>query len=130
MPSEHENKTGKIGWIDLTVPNAEAIGDFYRNVAGWSIEPVAMGAYDDYNMIAADGQPAAGICHKSGPNENLPSHWLIYINVEDLDRSIAECLKLSGKILAGPTSMGNYGRFCVIEDPAGAVAALFEPAEK
>jgi hypothetical protein len=23
--------------------------------------------------------------------------------------------------------MGNMGRFCVIEDPAGAVCALFEP---
>jgi hypothetical protein len=25
--------------------------------------------------------------------------------------------------------MGGYGRYCVIRDPAGAVAALFTPAD-
>jgi hypothetical protein len=26
--------------------------------------------------------------------------------------------------------MGTNGRFCVIEDPAGAICALFEPAKR
>jgi len=29
------SEQGKIGWIDLTVPDAEAIRDFYQHVAGW-----------------------------------------------------------------------------------------------
>ena len=45
-----------------------------------------------------------------------------------IDKSIEECKANSGKIIAGPKNMGNYGRYCVIEDPAGAVCALFEPA--
>ncbi len=32
-----------------------------------------------------------------------------------------------GKIISGPKDMAGYGRFCTIEDPAGAVCALFEP---
>jgi predicted enzyme related to lactoylglutathione lyase len=31
------DKLGNIGWIDLTVPDAEAIRDFYRHVTGWMI---------------------------------------------------------------------------------------------
>jgi hypothetical protein len=31
-------------------------------------------------------------------------------------------------VLVKPKGMGGYGRFCVIRDPAGAVAALFQPA--
>jgi predicted enzyme related to lactoylglutathione lyase len=27
----------------------------------------------------------------------------------------------------GPKDMSGYGKFCVIEDPAGAVCTLFEP---
>jgi predicted enzyme related to lactoylglutathione lyase len=123
----NDNRLGKIGWIDLTVPNADEVKSFYQQVANWDVEPVSMGDYDDYNMLAADANPAAGICHKSGPNANLPSQWLIYINVDDLDKSMRQCTTLGGKIIAETRTMGGYGRFCVIQDPAGAVAALFEP---
>ncbi len=122
-----EYNMGKVGWIDLTVPNATEVRDFYEQVANWKVHPVEMGDYNDFTMLAADGNPAVGICHKKGPNENLPSQWLIYINVEDLDASMEACTKMGGKIIAGPRSMSGYGRFCVITDPGGAVSALFEP---
>ena len=48
--------------------------------------------------------------------------------VENVDTSAARCVELGGKVLIEPKGMGGYGRFCVIQDPAGAVAALFQPA--
>jgi predicted enzyme related to lactoylglutathione lyase len=39
---------GQIGWIDLTVPDAEGVRDFYRDVTGWTTSPIAMGDYQDY----------------------------------------------------------------------------------
>lgn len=44
---------GQIGWIDLTVPEAQALCAFYQHVTGWTPSPVAMGGYSDYCMIAA-----------------------------------------------------------------------------
>jgi hypothetical protein len=61
-------------------------------------------------------------------NADLPPRWLIYINVEDLDASLAACAERGGKVLGRVRQMGRASRYCVIEDPAGAVAALFEPA--
>jgi predicted enzyme related to lactoylglutathione lyase len=120
-------KPGQIGWIDLTVPNAEAVRDFYQSVTGWTPSPVAMGGYDDFCMTPPGAPaPVAGICHASGANAGLPPVWLVYITVADLDDSIARCLALGGKLRRPAESMGSQGRFCVIEDPAGAVAALFE----
>jgi predicted enzyme related to lactoylglutathione lyase len=29
---------GKIGWLDLTVDDADAVRDFYREVVGWKAE--------------------------------------------------------------------------------------------
>jgi len=122
-------ETGTIGWTDLTVDDADSIRDFYGRVVGWKPLPVAMGSYQDYNMTApGSGEPRAGICHKRGANAGLPSQWLIYITVADLNLSIARCKELGGDVVSGPTTMGDMGRFCVIRDPAGAVAGLFEQA--
>ncbi len=118
---------GAIGWIDLTVENASEIRVFYSQVIGWKSEAVSMGDYDDFNMTAPEsGEARAGICHARGGNAGLPSQWLLYITVRDLDASTARCVDLGGKIVAGPKGSPEQGRYCVIEDPAGAVAALYE----
>jgi hypothetical protein len=66
---------------------------------------------------------STGICHAKDSNANIPPQWMIYITVEDIDHSVARCLELGGKVIDGPRQMG-HSRFCVIQDPAGAVAAL------
>ena len=55
---------------------------------------------------------------------DLPSHWLIYFTMADLDQSMARCIELGGQVIAGPRAMGDDGRFCVIRDVAGAVVPL------
>ena len=77
-------------------------------------------------MNAADGRSVAGICHARGENASLPPAWLVYIVVADLDESMRRTTARGGKVLVPPKSMGAEARFCVIEDPAGAVAALYE----
>jgi predicted enzyme related to lactoylglutathione lyase len=122
--------SGQIGWIDLTVADAPALRDFYQAVIGWTPAPVPMGGYDDFCMHPpGDPQPVAGICHARGGNAGLPPVWLIYITVDDLDLGMRHCQELGGKLLRPATNTGPSGRFCVIEDPAGAVCALYEPAK-
>jgi predicted enzyme related to lactoylglutathione lyase len=125
---ESTPKPGSIGWIDLTVPNAGELRDFYQAVAGWMTSEVAMGGYRDYCMHPeASSPPVAGVCHARGHNADLPAQWLIYITVADLDAAMARCRECGGRVIAGPKSMGGQARYCVIRDPAGAVAALYAP---
>lgn len=126
--SSMKPEIGAITWVDLTVQDADTVRDFYSGVVGWKHEAVKMGTYNDYSMMVASGQPAAGICHARGVNAGLPAQWLIYITVADLDASVAQVETLGGRVLVQPKSMGTMGRYCVVQDPAGAVAALFEPA--
>ncbi len=120
---------GTFGWTDLTVDDAEQIRHFYARVAGWHSGAVDMGGHDDFNMKASpDGEPVAGICHARGSNAGLPAQWLIYITVDDLDRAVASVEALGGSGVRPAGEPGGIGRFCVIRDPAGAVAALYEPA--
>jgi predicted enzyme related to lactoylglutathione lyase len=128
MSSDAKPQPGSIVWTDLTVPDAERLCDFYSEVVGWKPAEIPMGDYSDFSMNSpASGDPVAGVCHARGVNAGLPPQWLIYITVDDLDRRIARCRELGGEVLAGPKAMGGHGRFCVIRDPAGAVAALIEP---
>ena len=100
---------------------------FYEQVVGWQSSSVDMGGYQDFGMVPpGEDQPTAGVCHARGTNIGLPSYWLIYIVVDDLDASLRKCESLGGKTVVQPKSMAG-NRYSVIEDPAGAVCALYEP---
>jgi predicted enzyme related to lactoylglutathione lyase len=128
MTEASKPSVGSISWVDLTVPDATSVREFYRSVVGWEPTPVDMGGYSDFCMNEpGSGRTAAGVCHARGPNADLPAQWLVYITVANLAQSLAECRRLGGAVLREPTSLGDHGTYGVIRDPAGAVAALVEP---
>ncbi|MDH4068955.1 MAG: hypothetical protein OEV30_00885 [Ignavibacteria bacterium] len=83
----------------------------------------------EYNMTEpANGTPVAGMCHARGINTGLPPQWLMYVTVSDIDESARRCTTLGGRLITPVTQMGLTGRYCVIQDPSAAVAALVQPA--
>lgn len=127
MEVKQKPEIGSITWCDLTVPNAIEVRDFYAKVVGWKPEGVLMGDYEDFTMIAPEsGKVAAGVCNAKASNAKLPPQLLIYITVEDVDKSSESCIQFGRKVLVEPKNMSGYGKYCVIKDPAGAVCALFK----
>lgn len=127
MNAKARKQPGTIVWLDLTVPDAASVRDFYAEVVGWRPQPLDMGGYSDFVMATPQsGEPAGGICFARGDNADMPPQWLAYVVVGDVDTSIARCREHGGSVIAGPK--GSEGsRYCVIQDPAGAVIALAEP---
>ncbi len=121
----NQTKVGTIAGFDLTVQNADGIRDFYADVTGWKPEPLSMGDYDDYMMLAQDGNPVAGICHARNGNADLPPQWITYIAVSDLAASLARVTQKGGAVVRQPNGTGP-GDFALIKDPAGAVVALMQ----
>lgn len=129
MAKQEKPEVGTIGWVDLTVPDATEIRDFYAAVVGWKPTPVEMKGYSDFAMTTpSSGTATSGVCHRRGTNADLPTGWTIYVNVANLDESMARCVELGGKVVVDPKGMGGAGRYCMIQDPSGATCALFEPA--
>lgn len=121
---------GSITWTDLTVRDAVAVSGFYEAVVGWKRMGLDMGGYEDFCMMPAGSKDAAaGICHARGANKGLPAQWLVYITVADLRASLKACVAKGGKVVAPLRDMGG-AKMAVIRDPAGAVAALFQPAKE
>jgi predicted enzyme related to lactoylglutathione lyase len=127
-PSGAKVRYGRIAWLDLTVPDASAASDFYRQVVGWSVQDVEMEdageRYADYNMLGDDGNPAAGVCHARGANMGLPPIWLIYLPVGDLAESLRRVRDEGGKILHETRGTDGEHSHVVVQDPVGAVLAL------
>ena len=128
MATARRPQSGTVAWVDLTVKDAPRLRDFYAAVTGWESAEVPMSGYSDFLMKPPGSRKGtAGICHARGANADLPAQWLVYVTVADLTKSLRRCCALGGTVVAGPRGTGSFGRFAVIRDPAGAVAALIEP---
>jgi len=121
-------RVGRIAWLDLTVVDAVATRDFYQQVVGWSPHDVVMEdadeQYADFNMLADNGDPAAGICHARGVNLGLPPVWLIYLPVGDIDESLRRVEEEGGKMVKAVQADDGKHAFAVIQDPVGTHFAL------
>ena len=117
---------GKVGWLDLTVDDASSVRDFYQAVVGWTTTEVSMGDYADYSMKPPhlDGD-VAGICHKRGGNADIPTQWMPYFIVADIQDSLQAVKQLGGEAITAVKSYGD-SQFVIIKDPAGAVCALYQ----
>jgi uncharacterized protein len=131
-PSPDARPVGRIAWLDLTVGDAAATRDFYRQVIGWSVQDVDMadeGArYTDHNMLGGDGSPAAGICHARGVNAGLPPVWLIYLPVGDLAESLRRVEDEGGRVVKTVRGQDGEHAYATIQDPVGAYFALMQVA--
>jgi hypothetical protein len=116
-----------VGWIDLTVEDAEGVLGFYRTVVGFQATPIDMGGYQDWCVAppAADFAPVAGICHARGGNASLPPVWIVYFTVTNLGAALQSVVELGGEVIAGPKQMGD-AKYAVVRDPAGAAFALYQ----
>ena len=123
LPDQDAKQVGCIAWADLTVSDASATRDFYKKVIGWSAQDVEMKSadepYSDYNMLGANGNPVAGVCHARGVNQGLPVVWMIYLPVGDLAESLRRVEEEGGTVVkATKGADGNYAH-AVIQDPVG-----------
>jgi len=120
--------TGGIVWRDLTVDNAEEVMAFYREVLGWVVTEVPMGDYVDYALSPGEGQdPVAGVCHRRGPNGDLPPQWLLYASVASVNEAVERAVAQGGRVVRPPMQMGS-ATMAVVADPAGAAMALWQSA--
>lgn len=106
--------------------DAEARAEFCEEGMGREPAPHEMDGDVDYVMEHPEtGQTIAGVCHARGRNAGLPSQWLLYVAVTDLEACLEAVRDLGGMVLSEQQPEGGHAQ-AVIEDPGGAVLALFE----
>ena len=114
---------GAVCWNELTTTNVEAAKSFYAELLGWTLKESQIGPVT-YTEFYVAGKPSGGMFQMGTEFGNMPSHWMAYIAVEDVDASAKRVEELGGKVCVPPTDIPNTGRFCVIDDPTGATISL------
>jgi len=102
-----------IKHIEIAGVDARKLSTFYSGLFGWEISRRDVGGFDYYD-IEPGGAPSAGI--RSEPEGS--AEIVVYIEVSDLDASIAKARELGSKIRIPPTEFEGL-RFALIEDPEG-----------
>lgn len=112
------------GWAELYARGLERAITFYETVFGWTTSKTPIGDGQEYTQFAADGDNIAGALEMNPtvPAE-VPSYWMIYFFVDDVDAGYQKALGLGARELVAPDDFPG-GRFAIISDPQGASFGL------
>lgn len=111
--------------LELCTPDTAKAKDFYSKLFGWDFSDTDMGGGMIYSTFKPSSGPGGGAFSMPG----VPTGWRAYVGVEDIKASTAKAQELGATILHGPMEIPNVGWSTILQDPTGAVIALFQAGE-
>jgi predicted enzyme related to lactoylglutathione lyase len=129
QPSSSLDATSAAGasrfvWHDIMTTDLPAAMAFYTELFDWQVRAWDMGEGGSYDMLYAGEQGIGGMMPLDA-GDGMPSHWIGYVSVRDVDAACATADATGGRTRVPPTDIPTVGRFAVVEDPAGAVFSPF-----
>lgn len=119
---------GVFNWVDLMTTDPKAAQAFYGELLGWTFMDVPMPNGELYAIAQKEGRDVAAILAEPAEllAQGIPPHWQSYLNAPDLEETVAACLAHGGTVCMEPHEVMDVGRMATIQDPTGAVVALWE----
>lgn len=118
--AEVVNETGALCWCELDTNDTDSAGRFYTKLFGWTTKESP-----EYTEFNRGGTPIGGMMRIPKEWGDVPPNWLPYFAVSDCDATAAKAMELGGSVTVPPTDIPNVGRFAVLQDPQGAVFAVY-----
>jgi uncharacterized protein len=110
--------------LELSTTDTKAAKAFYSGLFGWEFTDNDMGGGMIYSVFKPDTGPGGGLF--SMPD--MPTFWLPYVGVEEINAATDKAVSLGATIHKGPMEIPHVGWMTILVDPQGATIALFEPA--
>jgi predicted enzyme related to lactoylglutathione lyase len=120
------NKHGDFVWYELLTSDADAAGDFYNRVIGWTSTNAGQPGMDYRFFSSGDGTNAQdGVGGYMAITQEMASGgarpaWVGYIGVDDVDAAIGAITLGGGSVLMPATDLDGVGRMAMVTDPQGA----------
>jgi hypothetical protein len=131
MQEAVEYKPGTFCWVELGTSNGEAAKSFYTQLFGWDYVDNPMGPGMVYTMFKLNGKDV-GASYELMPDQKtqgVPPNWASYVSVADADETVEKARAAGGTILKDAFDVSTFGRMAIIQDPTGAVFALWQPKD-
>jgi predicted enzyme related to lactoylglutathione lyase len=119
---------GTFCWVELATTDGEAAKKFYTGLFDWSFTDSPIGPDKVYTMLKLDGKNVGALYKLDAERtaQAVPPHWLSYVLVENADEATGKARDLGATILKDPFDVFDVGRMSVVQDPAGAVFAIWQ----
>ncbi|MCA9794941.1 MAG: VOC family protein [Candidatus Eremiobacteraeota bacterium] len=119
---------GSFCWADLNSTDPGKTRSFYTELMGWTLKDVPMGEGPTYTMVMSGEHGVGGMYAMDSAQKDMgvPSHWMCYILVDDLEAMTKKAADLGATVVAQPFSVGQFGTMSVLVDPTGANFALWK----
>lgn len=119
-------KHGDFCWNELMTPDVEKAKAFYKALFNWEYQEISSDG-EKYTMLKTAGGEGGGIMQTPADKQGqIPPHWMSYINVDNLDESLAKATSLGASVKIPATAVKDFGRFAIIIDPTGAHIAMWQ----
>jgi predicted enzyme related to lactoylglutathione lyase len=128
-PADTTPAPGAFGWHELLTGDLAGAQRFYGEVFGLAASALEIPGLGPYWVFSGGGAPLAGALPMP-PEATAPAQWLPYVLVEDVDATAARARALGAKPHAAPADVPGVGRYAVLDDPTGAMFAVFRTAAR
>jgi uncharacterized protein len=114
---------GKVVHIEIKAADNDRATSFYRDLFGWQFGESAMPDMD-YRMAQLGDEMGVA----SFPSEEAGSGYLVYVDTDDIDASVAKARKLGGEA-GDKMPIPHVGWFSHCKDTEGNTFGLFQSDE-
>ncbi len=125
------NAPDTFGWAELNARGIDKAIPFYNAVFGWAHKTSAMGeGAPPYTEFQLGGDSIAGGMEMNPMvPAQVPSYWMVYFSVEDVESSFRKAIEAGAQEMLAPQEFPG-GRFAILSDPQGAAFGLLKMAER
>jgi uncharacterized protein len=118
---------GTYGWAELNSRGLDKALAFYAQVFGWNTKVGTMGEGGPRYVELRAGEELVGGAMDMNPMvpAEVPSYWMVYFNVDDVDASYQKALSGGAHEMLPPQDFAG-GRFAILGDPQGATFGLLK----
>ena len=111
-------------YLELHTKNPAKAKSFYSELLGWKTKDVDAPGIGTYTELDIGEGPGGGVLPQQDPSAG--SAWLAYIQVPQLDSTVARAQKLGATVAVPRTEIKDVGWFAILVDPSGARVGVFE----
>ena len=115
---------GHFIWTDLSSYDTSAAHADYGAFFGWTFHPDS-----GYSFAFQDGCEVAAVFAMPSrlADMNMPSFWMSYVHVEDIDVAVGKARRHDGAVIeVEPQAFNGESRVALVRDPSGAGFTLYE----
>jgi predicted enzyme related to lactoylglutathione lyase len=113
--------------VELNTTDVAKAKAFYGKLFDWKMEDIPMPDFT-YTILNVGEGTGGGLM--KNPMPGVPSFWLAYVLVDDINAATQKAKSLGATIVKDVTEVKDMGWLSIIMDPTGAGLGLWKPKSR